>query len=154
MTTIVGLFRAVRFRMAALLCALSMLSLWTPALAADSLGGLHDGYAIDLPQSPVGNRSLTDVFKDMTDHQVSLGFQDHPVWIKIQIEPGLTHEDMVFLVITPPCHQQVTLYQTSADNHSAGVIESLPLLEKVLFSLNHKRIYSCWAGSGRTMFIF
>ena len=142
MTLVSRLCLSVRRDTSAFLCVFFTLVACCQAMAADSLGGLRASYAIDLPGSPVNSRLLADGFTDMPDQQVSLGFQDQPIWIKVQIDPDQIHEDLAFLVITPPRHEQVTLYQAGTDSRAATVIESLPSLEKVLyFAESQKNIF-------------
>ena len=142
MTYVSRLCLSVRRYTGAFLCAFFILPVSSTAIAADTLRGLHVSYAIDLPGNPINSRLLSNDFTDMPDQQVSLGFQDHPIWIKVQIEPDQAQDELAFLVITPPRHEQVTLYQASADNRSASLIESLPSLEKVLyFAESQKNIF-------------
>ena len=102
MTYVSRLCLSVRRYTGAFLCAFFILPVCSTAIAADTLRGLHASYAIDLPGNPINSRLLSNDFTDMPDQQVSLGFQDHPIWIKVQIEPDQVQDDLAFLVITPP----------------------------------------------------
>jgi signal transduction histidine kinase len=104
-----------------------------PVFAMQSAGGMTASYAVGLRGNPLGNPLLLSQFIDMPDQQLALGFQEHPVWVKIKLQQAQTGDDMAFLVITPPRHEQVTLYQENPDTRAITVIESLPSLEKVLF---------------------
>ena len=72
-------------------------------------------------------------YVEMPDNQVSLGFQQHPVWIKINFNHSRYSGPYQFLVLTPPRHEDVQLYKASRDNRSISSIESLPSIEKVSF---------------------
>jgi signal transduction histidine kinase len=72
-------------------------------------------------------------YTDMPDNLISLGFQQHPVWIKVNFHHLETANPYKFLVLTPPRHEDVQLYQVSRDKRYVRSIESLPSIEKVSF---------------------
>ena len=103
---------------------------------------LSAAYSTDIQISMSDQQVFDQTFIDMPDSQVSLGFLDKPVWIKLHLSRTEQQDKVLFLVVNPPRHEKLTLYQTAQDSRSSSYVSSLPLSEKVhFFSESQKNIF-------------
>lgn len=125
-----------------ILCVFFVFCIHLHASAKNNDIQITTGYSIPDVVISDPRHAMDLTYAAMPDNLVSLGFQQRPVWVKVQFNNLQTSNPYKFLVLTPSRHEQVMLYQISSDRLNVYEIESLPSIEKVsYFSESQKNIF-------------
>ena len=79
------------------------------------------------------DRAMDLDYSPMQDNLVSLGFLNFPVWVRVDFQHLEASNPYKFLVVSPPRHEDVRLFQVSNDRKTVTLLQSLPSIEKVAF---------------------
>lgn len=125
-----------------ILCVFLIYCIHFNASSKDNDIQITTGYSIPVSEMSAPQDAVDLDYKNMPENLVSLGFQERPIWVRVQLRNLQTSNPYKFLVLTPSRHEQVKLLQISRDKQSVYEIESLPSIEKVsYFGESQKNIF-------------
>jgi len=116
-----------------LMCIFGLLFTHLTLFSKDTALQITSGYSIDLSGQRTINEAPSQSFEPMPENFVSLGFVNHPIWIKLNFTDTKAATPYKFLVLNPARHDQVQLFQVSRNNNYHTKIESLSSIEKIAF---------------------